>query len=216
MRTAYSLLTPPIEGCVKLRSTNILDKTLSYLRLPWCFFSFLLRSFLEDRSLEVASELSYVTLISLVPLMAVALSVAGAFPVFESVQRLVQDFIFANFVPTFGAVVQQYLQQFAHNASRLTAFGILSLVVTSLVTISTIDTSFNRIWRVRVRRRALANFTVYWAVLTLGPMLIGASLVLTSQILSIPGLTAATESASGFSAMRLASRSFWMARRAAR
>ncbi|CAK0740018.1 membrane protein [Gammaproteobacteria bacterium] len=166
----------------------------SHLRLAGRFLSFLLSSFLEDRSLEVASELSYATLLSLVPLMAVAVSVAGAFPVFANVQRLVQDFIFTNFVPTFGAIVQQYLQQFAHNASRLTAMGILSLVVTSLVMMSAIDTSFNRIWRVRVKRRALANFTVYWAVLTLGPMLIGASLLLTSQIFSAPSFTAATES----------------------
>ena len=158
------------------------------------FLSFLWTRFLEDRSLEVAAELSYTTLLSLVPLMAVAISIAGAFPAFAGAQHRVQDFIFTNFVPAFGAVVQQYLQQFAHNASRLTVMGITSLVVTSLVTMSTIDTSFNRIWRVRVKRRALANFTVYWAVLTLGPMLIGASLLLTSEIFSAPGVTEATES----------------------
>ncbi|CAK0738014.1 membrane protein [Gammaproteobacteria bacterium] len=174
--------------------TKSQDLARPYLLLARRFSSFLLNRFLEDRSLEVAAELSYTTLISLVPLMAVAISAAGAFPVFATVQRLVQDFIFINFVPTFGAVVQQYLQQFAHNASRLTAMGILSLVITSLVMMSTIDTSFNRIWRVRVKRRGLANFTVYWAVLTLGPMLIGASLLLTSKILSAPGFTAATES----------------------
>ncbi len=186
---------------MKPLAQSLLEASASYLRLFRDFLSFLLRSALEDRSLEVASELSYMTLLSLVPLMAVAVSVAGAFPVFAAVQRLVQDFIFANFVPTFGVVVQQYLQQFAHNASRLTVFGILSLVITSLVMMSTIDASFNRIWRVRARRRALANFTVYWAVLTLGPMLIGASLLLTAQILSIPGVTAATESLWGNSTL---------------
>ncbi|MEI6413110.1 MAG: YihY family inner membrane protein [Pseudomonadota bacterium] len=174
--------------------TGISDQILSALRLAGRFGAFLLNRFLEDRSLEVASELSYTTLLSLVPLMAVAVSVAGAFPVFVDVQRLTQDFIFANFVPAFGTVVQKYLQEFAYNASHLTAMGILSLVVTSLVMMSTIDTSFNRIWRVRVKRRALANFTVYWAVLTLGPMLIGASLLLTSQIFSAQGFTSATES----------------------
>jgi membrane protein len=167
---------------------------MARLRLASHFLVFLWRRFLEDRSLEVAAELSYTTLISLVPLMAVAVSVAGAFPVFATVQRLVQDFIFTNFVPAFGAVVQQHLQEFAHNASRLTALGILSLVITSLVMMSTIDNSFNRIWRVRAKRRALASFTVYWAVLTLGPMLIGASLLFTSRILSAPGFTAATQS----------------------
>ena len=181
---------------MKLRALMLrfLDTVAARLHLLRRFLLFVLQRSLEDRSLEVASELSYMSLMSLVPLMAVALSAAGAFPVFASVQRSVQDFIFANFVPAFGAIVQQYLQQFAHNASRLTAFGILSLVMTSLVMISTIDTSFNRIWRVRAKRRTLANFTVYWAVLTLGPMLIGASLLLTSQISSIPGFTAASAS----------------------
>jgi len=179
---------------IKELTTKLQNLAKPRLLLLKRFLSFLWNRFLEDRSLEVASELSYTTLISLVPLMAVVISIAGAFPGFATVQHLVQDFIFINFVPTFGAVVQEYLQQFAHNASRLTAMGILSLVVTSLVMMSTIDTSFNRIWRVRVKRRGLANFTVYWAVLTLGPMLIGASLLLTSKILSAPSFTAATES----------------------
>lgn len=173
---------------------KLLDLITFYLRLLGRFLSFLMNRFVEDRSLEVASELSYTTLLSLVPLMTVALSVAGAFPVFSTLQGLVQDFIFTNFVPAFGAVVKEYLKQFAYNASRLTALGILSLVVTSLLTMSTIDTSFNRIWRIRAKRRGLAKFTVYWAVLTLGPMLIGASLLLTSQIFSAPSFTAATES----------------------
>jgi len=166
---------------------------ISRLRRISQFPYFLVQRFLEDRNIEVAAELSYTTLLSLVPLMAVAVSVAGAFPAFAVAQTKVQDFIFSNFVPAFGATVQKYLQQFANNASHLTALGILSLVVTSLVMMSTIDTSFNRIWRVRIKRRALANFTVYWAVLTLGPMLIGASLLFTSQLLSAPGFTQATE-----------------------
>jgi len=129
-----------------------------------------------------------------VPLMTVVLSIAGAFPVFANVQNIVQNFIFTNFVPTFGLMVQQYLQQFALNASRLTAVGILFLVMTSLLMISTIDNSFNRIWRTRAKRRGLANFTVYWAVLSLGPILIAASLLLTSEIFSDLKLTIAAES----------------------
>ncbi len=148
------------------------------------FFIFTVQRFWEDRSFEVAAELSYTSLLSLVPFMAVVVAVVGMFPVFDTVQKAIQDFIFANFVPAFGQVVQQYLLEYAHKATGLTALGTLSLVVTALMTMSTIDHSFNRIWQVQLRRTLLGRFTVYWAVLSLGPLLMGVSLVFTSQLVS--------------------------------
>jgi len=145
-----------------------------------------LRHFGEDRYSRAAAALSFASILSLVPLTVVALGVLSVFPVFQSWMGAIQDFIYGNFVPASGEAVQEYLDQFTHVAGRLTAFGLLFLAVTATLMMATIEQAFNDIWRVRERRKLLHRFLTYWAILTLGPFLIGASLSLTSQLFSLP------------------------------
>ncbi len=150
------------------------------------FAVFVAGRFVADRGLQVAAALAYTSLLSLVPLMAVTFSTLAAFPGFRSIGQDIQDFVFSNFVPAAGEVVQSHLQGFAAKASQLTTVGIVVLMVTALMMISTIDRSLNDIWRTRGRRSGVARFMVYWALLTLGPILIGAGLVATSYLSSLP------------------------------
>lgn len=142
--------------------------------------------FREDRCFESAAALSYTSLLALVPLMAVMLGVLSAFPVFDYGVEQLQDFIFSNFVPATGDVVRQYLDQFIARSTGLTGTGTLFLVVTAIILMSTIEKSLNRIWRVDRPRRPAGRLTVYWAVLTLGPLLMGGSLGLTSYLAALP------------------------------
>ncbi len=135
----------------------------------------------------MAAELSYTTLLSLVPLMTVAFSLLAAFPVFQGLVKDIQDFLFSHFVPAFGKELERHLFQFMEQAKRLTAVGILFLVFTALLLMFSIERSLNDIWRVKRRRTALASFLVYWTVLTLGPLLIGASLTVTLPLFAHPG-----------------------------
>jgi membrane protein len=153
------------------------------------FFSYFWSNFFSDSCLQHATALSYTTLLSLVPLMAVMLSVFTAFPLFEDVSLQVQNFVFENFVPASGEVVQQYIQQFSANASKLTGPGLISLVITSIMMMAAIDNSLNKIWHNSKSRRPVARFVVYWSVLTLGPVLIGVSLAISSYIVSLPLLS---------------------------
>ena len=153
------------------------------------FFVHLATRFWRDRCPMVASELAYTTLLALVPLMAVGFSVLAAFPVFQHLITDIQNFIFQSFVPAFGEVVERYLLEFARQASGLTALGIVALVTTALMMMGTIERSLNDIWGARPRRRILSSFLVYWAVLTLGPMLVGTSLAVTSYLVSLPLFT---------------------------
>ena len=156
----------------------------------------------EDRCTRVAGALSFTTVLALVPLTAIVFAVLSVFPVFEPIMNLLEDFVYANFVPAAGEVVQKYLQQFAANAGRLTAWGLLFLAVTSLMLMATIEQTFNDIWHAPPRRQLLNRFLTYWALLTLGPILIGASLSITSYVVSLPLFT--TESLlSGFRAFVL-------------
>jgi membrane protein len=150
------------------------------------FSRYFIRQFYDQRGLQVASSLAYTTLLSLVPLLTVMFAFAGGLPVFERVSDTIQGFIFQNFVPAFGNTVESYLSEFSQKARRLTVTGAFTLVVVALLLMNTIDGAFNYIWRVRTRRNAAYRFLVYWAMLTLGPVLVGTGIVATSYVLSLP------------------------------
>ena len=151
----------------------------------------MLRRFLAFGGLERAGSLAYVTLLSLVPLMTVVLGVLSVFPVGDAVSERLQAFVFKNFVPAAGEVIHRYLNEFTAKASHLGGVGLLVLVVVAVLLVHSIDKTFNTIWEVRRRRRPLNRFLVYWAVLSLGPLLLGVSLLLTSRLVDLPWLARA-------------------------
>jgi membrane protein len=158
------------------------------------FFCFAVRQFIARRGLQTASSLAYTTLLSIVPLIGVLFSFFGNFPVFKDISEILQDFIFENFVPAFGHTVEDYLIRFSIRASQLTITGITVLVLIALLMMATIESALNHIWNVLTRRNTLARFLVYWAILTLGPILIGASLYTTSYLLALPVVSSVDES----------------------
>ncbi len=142
--------------------------------------------FVKRRGLQTASSLAYTTLLSLVPLIAVMFSFFGNLPVFKDINEIIQEFVFNNLVPAFGQTVKDYLIDFSIKASKLTTTGIIILVIIALMLMATIDTALNNIWNITSRRKPLARFLIYWAILTLGPILLGIGLYSTSYLLSLP------------------------------
>ncbi|QEQ96598.1 YihY family inner membrane protein [Neptunomonas concharum] len=157
------------------------------------FLYYLFRQFLNNGGIINASALTYTSLFAVVPLMTVSYAMLAAIPSFQGVGEQVQGWIFSNFVPTTGAVVQEYLRDFTSQAQKLTAVGIGFLVVTSIMMMRNIEVAFNRIWRVSEQRKGMASFLLYWAVLSLGPILIGLGLLVSSYIASLPFISDATE-----------------------
>jgi membrane protein len=149
------------------------------------FLRFLARRFAEDRCVQIASSLTYTTLLSLVPLIVIALTVIAAFPVFTDLMTQLKIFLLMHMVPEVaGTIITVYMPQFSEKAAHLTAAGIAALGATALMLMLTIEHAFNLIWRVRTPRPLLQRFLTYWVVLTLGPLCIGASLSLTSYLVS--------------------------------
>lgn len=144
----------------------------------------------EDTITISAGHLAYVTLLSLVPFIMVTFTIMSAFPAFASVRSKLEHFIFNNFVPTASDVVHKYMSDFVSNASQMSAIGILSLLVVALLLISNVDKTLNRIWRTQSDRPIVYTFAIYWMVITLGPMLMGSSVVVSSYL---TGLAAFTE-----------------------
>jgi len=161
------------------------------------FLVLVAQRFLRHEGPQNAAALTYTTLLSLVPLMTVTLAVFSAFPVADRVYEVVQDFVFKNFVPASSEVLQEYLAEFSAKASRLTGLGAMFLLVVALLMMANIDRALNAIWEVRSKRRFATKFLIYWAVLSLGPILIGASVLVTSYLVSLPILTEAASSGVG-------------------
>lgn len=138
--------------------------------------------FYEERGLQTAGSLTYTTLLSLVPLFTVALAVSTAFPVFDDTVGALQEFVLENFLPDARGIdtIADQITAFTQNAGRLTAIGLGFFFVTAVMLMMTIDVSLNRLFRVQRSRPLVQQVLIYWAVLTLGPVLIGGSLSMTS------------------------------------
>lgn len=150
------------------------------------FLRFIIARFGQDRCAQIASSLTFTTLLSLVPLITISLILFSAFPVFSDLAEKVRDFLLANMLPeTGGKMISFYMVQFFESAAKLTALGIVFLAVTAMTMMLTIDNAFNTIWRVSRPRSLVQRILVYWAVLTLAPLLIGGSLSLTSWLVSM-------------------------------
>ncbi|MBT8419492.1 MAG: virulence factor BrkB family protein [Gammaproteobacteria bacterium] len=161
------------------------------------FLAKLFHHFVNDRCPESAGALAYTSLLALVPLMAVGFTLFAAFPAFDGLTGKLQSFVFSNFVPASGKVVEAYIEGFVAKASALTLPGLIALLVTALLSMATIERTFNAIWKVRRRRNFVDAFMVYWAILTVGPLLIGVSLAVSSYVASLPFFSDAARSLGG-------------------
>ncbi len=170
---------------------------VTWLARFWGFLALVYGRFMRHEAPQNAAALTYTSLLSLVPLMTVTLAIFSAFPVADRVYEIVQDFVFKNFVPASSALLQQYLSDFSAKASRLTGPGSAFLLVVALMMMANIDRALNAIWEVKAERSFARKFLIYWAVLSLGPVLIGASVFVTSYIISLPILSEAASTGAG-------------------
>lgn len=140
----------------------------------------------EGRLPQVAASLTFTTVLAVVPVLTVAFALLAAFPVFREFRSAIESFLFQNLIPgNVSDSITSYLGQFAKNAKGLTAVGLGGLMVTSVLTMLTVEDALNAIWRVKQRRPLAQRVLVFWAVLTLGPVLIGASLSISSYLISV-------------------------------
>lgn len=153
------------------------------------FAHFLWTRFVDDRCFETAGALAYTSLFALGPLTMVVFGILSAFPQFDTWSAQLSNFVFSNFVPSSARVVEGYLFEFFNSTKSLTLTGISALLVSLLLTMWSIEGTFNRVWRVPTPRPRMLRFLMYWTLLTLGSLLAVASLVSTTYLFSLPGLS---------------------------
>ena len=150
------------------------------------FARFLARRFLDDRLFQASAALAYTTIFALVPLAIVVLGVLSAFPMFGEWRDQLTEYIFSNFVPSAASTVKETLLRLVGDATTLTVAGAIGLIASLLITLNSVEATFNQIWRVPSSRPQLGRFLVYWTVLTLGALLAAASLAMSAWLFALP------------------------------
>ncbi|SEI37308.1 membrane protein [Allopseudospirillum japonicum] len=154
---------------------------------------YLVKHFIDDDCLRSAAALTYTTLFAVVPLMTVTYAILAAIPSFQEVSASIQSFLFTHFVPTSSQAVQNYLASFSEQARQLTAIGVTFLFITAVLMIRNIEASFNEIWKAPRARKGLTSLIIYWALLSIGPILLAIGFGLSSYITSLPFISKAAD-----------------------
>lgn len=141
------------------------------------------RRLAEERLPQVAGSLTFTTVLALVPMLTIALAIFTTFPMFNTFRASLEAYFIQSLIPkAIANTILGNLNSFAAKATRLSAFGAVGLVLTAVAMLGMIDRAFNHIWRVRTARPFTQRILVYWAIVTLGPLLIGVSLSVTSYL----------------------------------
>lgn len=149
------------------------------------FFVRLYRRFREEKFTQLAASLSFTTLLSIVPLVAVLLAIASVLPFFGTLLGQIDNFLIANLLPgKTGGVVAKYTYQFSQKASRLTVAGLVMLAVTAVLLMSSIEKAFNHLWQVAKPRAIWQRLGLYGVVMIVGPVVAGALLAVSSFVIS--------------------------------
>jgi membrane protein len=168
---------------LNIKILSLMSKKVRYLLE---FILYVLKRYANNRCSSIAAELTVTSLLALVPLTTVIFALLAFIPSFQELGAQLQSLAFKYFVPGTGETIQTYINEFVGKARHLSGVGTMMLLVTALLMMRTIDASFNKIWQVDSNQSMLRTFLVYWAVLTLGPILLGSSLLVTSYIQSLP------------------------------
>lgn len=157
----------------------------------WKFWYNVINRFFDDGCTSHAAALAFTLLLSLVPLLTVGFTIFTFIPVFDTFSDQIQSFIFTHFVPSSGQIIQQYFQHFIAQTTNLSWLGLIFLLITAILTLHTIESSFNIIWQVKKPRSWLKRFFLYWVSLTFVPLLFGISFIISMYLLLLSAISTA-------------------------
>src|SRR5438105_10549915 len=146
------------------------------------FSRYALHRFNRDGCFAASGALSYTTLVSLVPLGVIALGILSVFPNFATLRQDLLAFIFRNFVPQISEQAAFWFTYFAGSAAQATAIGIIGIAATGILLLVTVEDQLNALWRVTTPRPWGQRVVAYWTLMTLGPLLVGMSLTLSTYL----------------------------------
>jgi membrane protein len=146
------------------------------------FSFYALHRFNHDGCFAASGALSYTTLVSLVPLGVIGLGVLSAFPTLAGSREELLQLLFRNFVPGISEQAAWWFQHFAGSAAQATAIGIVGTAAIGVLLLATVEDQLNALWRVTVPRPWVQRVLAYWTLITMGPLLVGTSLTLSTYL----------------------------------
>lgn len=156
-----------------------------HLLAPFHLVIAVINRFRGERLAQTAAALSFATLLGLVPMIVVAASMIDHLPFAAGIATALERFLLSNLLPErAGAVIAKVVTQFANRAERVTLIGVAALAATALMQMLTIEHAFNAIWRIKAPRSLLRRLAIHVIVLILGPLIFGASLLVTTYLAS--------------------------------
>lgn len=164
---------------------KLLKKLPFYNKTWFQFIIFVIRRFEANNCREQAGSLTYTTLFAVVPMLTVFLVIISSIKALEPARQQLQQLIYSNFLPKTSIAFDKALNAFTDNSSNLTIIGVLFLFVTTVMMLTSIETAFNRIWRVQETRNGIVGFMRYWTIISLGPILLGSAFVISSALASL-------------------------------
>lgn len=164
---------------------QLLKKLPFYNKTWFQFIIFVIRRFEANSCREQAGSLTYTTLFAVVPMLTVFLVIISSIKALEPARQQLQQLIYSNFLPKTSIAFDKALNAFTDNSSNLTIIGVLFLFVTTVMMLTSIETAFNKIWRVKETRNGIVGFMRYWTIISLGPILLGSAFVISSALASL-------------------------------
>src|SRR5438067_4691070 len=146
------------------------------------FSLYALHRFSRDGCFAASGALSYTTLVSLVPLGVIAIGILSVFPSFAETRQELLTLIFRYFVPAISEQAAYWVQYFAGSAAQATAIGVIGIAGTGVLMLVTVEDQLNALWRVTTPRPWTQRVLAYWTLMTLGPLLVGMSLTLSTYL----------------------------------
>src|SRR5260370_42104994 len=164
------------------RESGMVDALRRRLTAARTFSLYALHRFNQDGCFAASGALSYTTLVSLVPLGVIALGILSVFPNFATLRQGVLAFIFRNFVPQISEQAAFWFTYFAESAAQATAIRIVGIAATGVLLLVTVEDELNALWRVPTPRPWGQRVVAYWTLMTLGPLLVGMILTLSTYL----------------------------------
>ena len=132
---------------------------------------------------RTAGSLAFTTVLGVVPMATVAFAFVARFPVFQQWLDVLETFLLKYTLPGGpNEVVHHYVREFTEKAAGLTGLSIVFILVTATLVIATVEREINALWGIGLKRPMARRFAVYVVGTTLGPVLIGASISLTTWL----------------------------------
>jgi membrane protein len=147
--------------------------------------SLIVRRGREERIAQAAGSLTFTTVVSMVPLLAVSFALFARTPALRPAGEAIREHLLRGLLPAeITRTVLKYLAQFTGNAGGLSLMGFAVLLVSALALLLSLENTLNRIWQAKRPRALLRRLALYLAMLLTGPVVIGASLWATSYLLA--------------------------------